>query len=502
MKTNKFIYLWLLIFSLNAFSVIAQNQTKTKLSAQDDPLATGLTEKIYENKGYIWPKDSKVFTNLKKWQGYKFGLLIHMGLYSELGIVESWALCPEEWVTRKGYDDYYKFCNDYRNTIKKFNPVNFDSEKWAKLFKNSGAKYMIYSSKHHDGFCLFDTKYTNFKVTSPECPFSTNPKSNVLREVLNASRKEGLVTGIYFSKPDWTSPYFWWSYYPPKDRNPTYDITKHPERWQKFVKYTQNQINELTSDYGKVDILWLDGCWVMPKAKITPKVAEFCKYPHDMDINMKLITEKARKKQPGMIVVDRWVEGEYENYLTPEQNIPKEPLMVPWESCITMGNAWGWIKDDKYKSSKQLVQLLVNVIAKGGNLLLGIGPNGKGDFEPEVYKNLENLGKWLNVNGEAIYNTVPVKPYLDGQIAYTAKDNNIIYAIYMPKDNEQKLPSEIFIQSNLEGKQKLSLLVSKQKLKYKKVNGGFKVFMSKNQRVSLAKQEAVVFKVEKKNIID
>jgi alpha-L-fucosidase len=113
---------------------------------------------------YVWPKDPEVLKNLKKWQGYKFGLLIHMGLYSELGTVESWGLCPEEWVTRN-VDDYYQYATNYRNTKFKFNPVNFDPAKWAGLFKRSGARYMIYSSKHHDGFCLFDTKYTDFKVT-------------------------------------------------------------------------------------------------------------------------------------------------------------------------------------------------------------------------------------------------------------------------------------------------------------------------------------------------
>ena len=102
----------------------------------------------------------------------------------------------------------------------------------------------------------------------------SNPRSNVLKEVLDATRKEGLATGVYFSKPDWTSKDFWWPYYPPKDRNPTYDITKHPERWKRFVDYTQNQLNELTTEYGKVDILWLDGCWVLPKSKITEKVAD------------------------------------------------------------------------------------------------------------------------------------------------------------------------------------------------------------------------------------
>jgi alpha-L-fucosidase len=494
---RKLIFLFLLSFVSIAGNVIAQNDKNTAVVSKDDPAAVALTQNLSETDTYVWPKDPKVMENLKKWQGYKFGLLIHMGLYSELGIVESWALCPEDWITRDGYDDYFKFCNDYRNTKTRFNPVNFDPEKWAKMFKGSGAKYMIYSSKHHDGFCLYDTKYTDFKVTDKACPFSTNPKSNVLKEVLDATRKEGLATGIYFSKPDWTTPNFWWPYYPPKDRNPNYDITKHPDRWKNFVEYTQNQLNELTTDYGKVDILWLDGCWVMPKSSITPKVAEFCTYPHDMDINMKLIAEKARAQQPGMLVVDRWVEGEFENYLTPEQKTPEKALPVPWESCITMGGAWGWVKNDNYKSSKELVQLLVNIVAKGGNLLLGVGPNGKGDFEPKVYENLELLGKWLQTNGEAIYETNPVEPFLDGQVAYTAKGDNTIYAIYMPAKEEKELPAEIIVKTKLEGKVKAIMLTSKQKLSSKSVDGGIKITIPQNLRAALAKQEAVVIKISR-----
>lgn len=480
-----------------AGNATAQITNEKSAPAKDDPLAVKLTQNLSETDTYVWPKDPKVLQNLKKWQGYKFGLLIHMGLYSELGIVESWALCPEDWITRDGYDDYYKFCTDYRNTKSKFNPVNFDPEKWAKMFKGSGAKYMIYSSKHHDGFCLFDSKYTDFKVTDKGCPFSVNPKSNVLKEVLDATRKEGLATGVYFSKPDWTTPYFWWSYYPPKDRNPSYDITKHPDRWKKFVEFTQNQLNELTTEYGKVDILWLDGCWVRPISTINKHVEEFCKYPYDMDINMKLISEKARAKQPGMLVVDRWVPGEYEDYLTPEQKTPEKALPVPWESCITMGGAWGWVKNDNYKSSKELVQLLVNIVAKGGNLLLGVGPNGKGDFEPKVYENLDLLGKWLTINGEAIYETNPVEPFLEGKVAYTAKGDKVIYAIYMPAKDEKELPSEISIKTKLTGKLKATLLASNQRLSSKASDQGIQISIPQNLRSALAKHEAVVIKITK-----
>jgi alpha-L-fucosidase len=162
-----------------------------------------------------------------------------------------------------------------------------------------------------------------------------------------------------------------------------------------------------------------------------------------------------------------------------------------------MGGAWGWVKNDNYKSAKELVQLLVNIVAKGGNLLLGVGPNGKGDFEPKVYENLELLGKWLQNNGEAIYETNPAEPFLDGKVAYTAKGDDTIYAIYMPAKDEKELPSEIIVKMNLAGKLKVSLLASKQKLSSKSLDGGIKITIPQNLRATLAKQEAVVIKISR-----
>ena len=441
---------------------------------------------------YVWPKDEKVLENLKRWQGFKFGLLIHQGLYSQLGIVESWALCPEDWVQRPGYDDYYAFARDYRNAKSSFNPVKFDPEKWAKAFKGAGAKYVIYTTKHHDGFCLFDTHYTSFKVTDKGCPFSSDVRSNIAKEVFNACSKEGLAVGAYYSKPDWSSEFFWWPYYPPKDRNPNYDVTKYPARWKQFVDYTHRQLDELVSGYGPLDILWLDGCWVRPLATITPQVAEFCKYPHDLDIDIKSMAESARQKQPGVLIVDRWVQGEFENYLTPEQTVPDKVLHVPWESCVTMGDAWGWVPHQHFKSCRELIQLLVKVVAKGGNLLLGIGPNGQGEFDPDVYVRLEEIGNWLKLNGEALYDTTPIEPFQDGQIFYTAKGDHQVFAIYLSGKDEKEVPGELVFKVPFKKTLKVALPALRQELRCEPTADGEKVIVPGSLRSQLAAQPAIV----------
>ena len=212
----------------------------------------------------------------------------------------------------------------------------------------------------------------------------------------DAFRNEGMMTGAYFSKPDWNSEYFWWPKFSTPDRNANYSTTKYPERWQKFVDFTHTQIDELCSNYGKLDILWFDGGWVnslKPEELIFSVTLDGIfrqhgytqlRVPQNQDLKMDQIVANARRKQPGIIVVDRFADGPNQNYMTPEQVIPTAYLPYPWETCLTMGGSWSFNPKESYKSARQLIHSLVDVVSKGGNLLLNIGPGPDGEWHQEA----------------------------------------------------------------------------------------------------------------------
>ncbi|MBB5645015.1 alpha-L-fucosidase [Pedobacter cryoconitis] len=395
-----------------------------KLAAQENGVHQQST--VYE-----WPEDPLVKKKLDKWQDQKFGMIIHWGLYAVPGIIESWSLCSEDWIERdstKTYDDYKKW---YWGLSKAFNPVHFNPEQWAKAGKSAGMKYLVFTTKHHDGFAMFDTRESDFSIAKG--PFANNPKADVAKYVFDSFRKEGFMIGAYFSKPDWHSEYYWWSKYATPNRNNNYDIQKNPWRWNKFKGFAYNQLEELMTRYGGIDILWLDGGWVRPLETVNEEVrswgADIPKWSQDID--MPEIARMARKAQPGILMVDRTVHGPYENYQTPEQKIPDTQLDHPWESCMTLGGAWGFVPNDQYKPASEVIHKLVEIVAKGGSLLLGIGPDPDGTLPASVVTKLNEIGQWTSKNGKAIYNTRITKNYHSGQTWFTqSKDGKLKYAIY------------------------------------------------------------------------
>jgi len=466
--------------------------------------AFGVLSATAQHHKYVAPSDPLVLKNISNWQDMKFGLFMHWGTYSQWGVVESWSICPEDegWTQRRGpysknYTDYVKA---YENLQTTFNPVKFAPEKWVSAAKAAGMKYMIFTTKHHDGFSMFDTKETDYKITSSKTPFSTNPRSNVTKEIFDAFRKEGFSVGAYFSKPDWHTDNYWWPYFPPKDRNVNYEVKKYPERWKAFKDFTYNQIKELMSQYGKVDILWLDGGWVRPLATVDTTVEWQRGIKIDQDIDMKRIAEMARSYQPGMLVVDRTVTGEYENYTTPEQEVPNEPLPFPWETCMTMGGSWSYVPNDNYKSSHQLIQLLVKIVSRGGNFLLNIGPGPDGDWDPVAYSRLQDIGKWMAVNSEGIYYSKPIAPYSTDNIYYTqSKAGETLYAFYLSETDRVALPNQVVLKGvEVTKGSTISILGTTAKLKWKTEGNNTVITVPSSVAGKATSEHAVVFRIRKK----
>jgi len=451
---------------------------------------------------YYPPTDPLVQQKLEQWQDLKFGLLMHWGPYSQWGIVESWSICAEDedWC-RRNMDDYTAYKKKYEGLQTTFNPVRFDPDKWARAAADAGMKYVVFTTKHHDGFCMFDSKYTDYKITDPKTPFHTNPKANVAKEIFKSFRAEGLWTGAYFSKPDWHSEYYWWPNFATPDRNANYNIKKYPDRWEKFVQFTQNQIMELMTDYGPMDILWLDGGWVQKMTQ--DEVNAYVHSPNynfariqNQDIRMDELAAKARTKQPGLIVVDRAVTGPNQNYLTPENHVPKEMLEYPWESCMILGGGWSYSFNAKYMDGRKVVHLLTDIVAKGGNLLLNIGPSPDGTWDDGAYKSLAETGSWLKVNGEAIYGTRKIVPYYDGTMYHTEKkDHSARYIIYCLKEGE-RLPDEIQVKGiRIGDKASIDVLGTKGNLKFQKTDSGIVMKVPKSLSEKMLSAFAVVFRI-------
>lgn len=392
-------------------------------------LADGQKHPVGEGDRYVVPTSSEVQAKLEWLKDQKLCLMMHFGLYSQLGIVESWGLSSKDAFWSRSEAEWAKsdaqYKRDYFALNRSFNPIRYDAAEIARTAKRCGFRYVTLTTKHHDGFCLYDTKLTDYKTTDPSCPYSVNPNADIVRRTFDACRAEGLGVSAYFSKVDFHHEDFWENHGIGRftDRRTTYDAKAHPEKWARFRAFTKGQILELVRDYGPLDVLWLDGAWL---------------YPHDgHDLGMTDIIRAARAIQPDLISVDRGSKDENMNVATPEQTVPEKPLLDrPWETCITMAEGWGYHYDDTYKSVRTLIHLLVDVVAKGGNLALNVGPMPDGRLPRPALERMEAMGAWLMANGAAIYGTRATEPYSLGKCRFTRGKDGAVYAIRLWGEEE------------------------------------------------------------------
>lgn len=335
---------------------------------------------------------------LQWWREARFGLFIHWGPVSLKGTEIGWSRGGE----RRGYGSKGDQVpvEVYDNLYKEFNPTNFNAREWVALAQAAGMKYLVFTSRHHDGFSMFDTKASDYKITSPLSPF----RRDVVKELADACHEAGLRFGVYYSQPDWHHPDAFTS-----------------DRHERYLGYLKQQVTELCSNYGRLDIFWFDGLGKPAK-------------DYDGEGLVKII----RRLQPQIIINNRT--GLPEDHDTPEQRVGKYQDHRPWESCITICRQWAWKPNDDMKSLKECLQTLVLCAGGDGNLLFNVGPMPDGRIEPRQVERLKEMGAWLAKNGESIYGTRggPWKP--TKALASTRKGNTVFLHLLRATHGRAELP--------------------------------------------------------------
>ncbi len=308
---------------------------------------------------------------VRRYMSYKFGMFIHWGPYSLASVEASWPIMRPERKERGVISEA-----EYRLLPARFNPVKFDPKAWIRLAQEAGQRYMVFTSKHHDGFVMFDSAYTDYKISS------TPYKKDLVAELAAACRAAGMPLGFYYSPPDMNHPGYR-DIRKPSSANWRGEPTR--AEWVTYLDYMEVQLRELLTRYGELAVVWFDG--------LGGGAYDGLRF-------QKLV----RELQPRAVMNNRiGVPGDFE---TPEQFVPKTVPARPWETCMTINRTWAYNRDDtNYKSATQLIRMLIEVASRGGNFLLNVGPTPEGTIQPEFEERLRGIGAWLKVNGEAIYGT-------------------------------------------------------------------------------------------------
>ncbi len=325
----------------------------------------------------------------------RFGMFIHWGLYA-MPARHEW-IKTREFISEEKYDKYFKY----------FDPDLYDAREWARQAKAAGMKYAVLTTKHHEGFCMFDSAYTDYKCTN------TPAGRDLVREYVDAFRAEGLKVGFYYSLIDWHHPEFPIDRIHPRRKDPdAYEQSKDRDM-RKYAEYMRNQVAELLTNYGKIDILWFDFSYSHPDPK---NDLPWMKGKGKDDWEAEELIALARKLQPH-IMIDNRTEIEQDIW-TPEQYQVTNWLrhketgeLLTWEACQTFSGSWGYYRDETtWKSPEMLIRMLVNTVALGGNLLMNVGPTARGEFDQRAKDALKVFADWMHGNSRSIYGCTMAEP--------------------------------------------------------------------------------------------
>jgi alpha-L-fucosidase len=353
----------------------------------------------------------------------RFGMFIHWGIYAQLA--GNYHGTPTKGAGEWIMESLKIPASEYEKLVTQFNPTKFDARQWVQIAKNAGMKYIVITSKHHDGFCMFDTRQTPYNIS--HTPFGRDP----MKELAAACQAKGIRLCFYHSIMDWHHP----DYSPRRPWNDTATGTPDMDR---YVKYMKAELTELLSNYGPIGIMWFDGEW--EKTWDDARGRDLYDFVRSLqpDVIVNNRVAKARKGMSGLSQGDHPI-GDYG---TPEQEIPATGQSEPWETCMTMNDTWGWKKDDHHwKSTQTLLRNLIDIASKGGNYLLNVGPTEQGEIPQESVQRLKEIGKWMQVNGQAIYGT-SASPFANLQFGRcTQKPGKLFLEVFdWPTDGRLTVP--------------------------------------------------------------